>query len=63
MTDRTKTAKDKAPAKRKKLQLHKETLQDLSPKQGERVKGGLQTGSNCDMGGSGCGHCGSHKCS
>ena len=29
MTDMKKTAKDKAPAKRKELQLNKETLKDL----------------------------------
>ena len=47
MTDRKKTAKDNGPAKRKKLQLNKETLQDLLPKQGERVKGGAGGSAKC----------------
>ena len=40
MTDIKKTKKNKGGAKVKKLQLHKETLKDLSAKNSGQVKGG-----------------------
>ena len=41
MTDMKKTAKDKAPARRKKLQLNKETLRDISAaEKAQDVRGG-----------------------
>ena len=53
MTDIKKTEDGESEGKRKKLQLNKETLQDLLPKQGERVKGGAGGTSKCyqDTGG------------
>ena len=51
MTDMKKTAKDKAPAKRKKLQLNKETLKDLNAKKEASPKGGARdvnsSGKSC----------------
>ena len=41
MTDMKKTAEDKAPAKGRKLQLHKETLKDLNTKKEASPKGGV----------------------
>lgn len=51
MTDMKKTAEDNAPAKGKKLQLNKETLQDLGPSNPSQVKGGRNV---CTAGYSGC---------
>ena len=63
MTDMKKTEKDKAPAKRKKLQLNKETLKDLSIKKGASPKGGAarNSGRTC-IDASGCWDCDSRDC-
>lgn len=57
MTDIKKSAKDKAPAKRKKLQLNKQTLRDVSATdkakdvRGGAVKGGARGTPNTEWGG------------
>ena len=63
MTDRKRTEKDKAPAKRKKLQLNKETLKDLSVKKGASPKGGAEPLSrDTCVRRTGCGDCESRWC-